>query len=146
MNLWLPFLGVKLGRRLDKCMSDLEHHLPSLPAGLAPSSLPPDGPCPTLPLYLAAGPVMPGTLGRKGFSHILKRPCQGRRWWQVTLPRSNCGSRKKVQFCTNESKSYCMSIPRPRLPSGSVVKNLPANAGDARDTGSIPRSGRSPGG
>ena len=29
---------------------------------------------------------------------------------------------------------------------GAVVKNLPANAGDARDTGSIPESGRSPGG
>ena len=28
---------------------------------------------------------------------------------------------------------------------GSVVKKLPANAGDERDTGSIPRSGRSPG-
>jgi len=27
-----------------------------------------------------------------------------------------------------------------------VVKNLPANAGDARGTGSIPGSGRSPGG
>ena len=27
-----------------------------------------------------------------------------------------------------------------------VVKNLPANAGDIRDTGSIPRSGRSSGG
>jgi len=27
-----------------------------------------------------------------------------------------------------------------------VVKNLPANAGDVRDMGSIPRSGRSPGG
>ena len=27
-----------------------------------------------------------------------------------------------------------------------VVKNLPANAGDVRDTGSIPASGRSPGG
>ena len=27
-----------------------------------------------------------------------------------------------------------------------VVKNPPANAGDARDAGSIPRSGRSPGG
>ena len=26
-----------------------------------------------------------------------------------------------------------------------VVKNLPANAGDARDTGSIPGLGRSPG-
>ena len=31
------------------------------------------------------------------------------------------------------------------LPEGSVVKNLPANAGDAGDMGSIPESGRSPG-
>ena len=29
---------------------------------------------------------------------------------------------------------------------GSVVKNPPANAGDARDADSIPGSGRSPGG
>ena len=28
---------------------------------------------------------------------------------------------------------------------GTVVKNLPANAGDARDSGSIPGSRRSPG-
>ena len=32
------------------------------------------------------------------------------------------------------------------FPGGSVVKNLPANAADARDMGSIPRLGRSPGG
>ena len=32
------------------------------------------------------------------------------------------------------------------FPGGSVVKNLPDNAGDAEDTGLIPRSGRSPGG
>ena len=32
------------------------------------------------------------------------------------------------------------------FPSGSVVRNLPANAGDVRDVGSIPGSGRSPGG
>ena len=32
------------------------------------------------------------------------------------------------------------------LPGGSVVKNPPANAGDARDAGSISGSGRSPGG
>ena len=31
------------------------------------------------------------------------------------------------------------------LPSGTVVKKSQANAGDARDTGSIPESGRSPG-
>ena len=32
------------------------------------------------------------------------------------------------------------------FPGGAVVKNLPANAGDTRDRGSIPGSGRSPGG
>ena len=31
------------------------------------------------------------------------------------------------------------------FPGGVVVKNLPANAGDTRDAGSIPGSGRSPG-
>ena len=30
--------------------------------------------------------------------------------------------------------------------SGSAVKNVPANGGDKRDVGSIPRLGRSPGG
>ena len=32
------------------------------------------------------------------------------------------------------------------FPGGSVVKNPPANAGDAGDTGLIPGSGKSPGG
>ena len=32
------------------------------------------------------------------------------------------------------------------FPGGSVVKNLPASAGDMGDSGSIPGSGRSPGG
>ena len=31
------------------------------------------------------------------------------------------------------------------FPGGSVVKNLPVNAGDARDAGLIPGSGTSPG-
>ena len=31
------------------------------------------------------------------------------------------------------------------FPGGSVVKNLPANAGDVRDASLIPRSGRFPG-
>ena len=34
----------------------------------------------------------------------------------------------------------------PGLPGGSGAKNPPANTGDARDSGLIPRSGRSPGG
>ena len=32
-----------------------------------------------------------------------------------------------------------------RLPGGAVVKNTPPNAGDIRDSGSIPGLGRSPG-
>ena len=32
------------------------------------------------------------------------------------------------------------------FPGGSVVKNPPANAGDEEDVGSIPGSGRCPGG
>ena len=31
------------------------------------------------------------------------------------------------------------------VPGGRLVKNPPANAGDTRDVGSIPVSGRSPG-
>ena len=31
------------------------------------------------------------------------------------------------------------------FPGGAVAENLPVNAGDARDSGSIPGSGRSPG-
>ena len=36
--------------------------------------------------------------------------------------------------------------PREYSPDGTLVKNSPANAGDPRDMGSIPGSGRSPGG
>ena len=38
------------------------------------------------------------------------------------------------------------AYPRSRaFPGGTVVKNLPANAGDTRDAGLIPGSGRFPG-
>ena len=36
-------------------------------------------------------------------------------------------------------------IPNKRLPGGAGVKNLPANAGDTGETGSITGSGRYPG-
>ena len=36
--------------------------------------------------------------------------------------------------------------PFQRCPGGNVVKSPPANAGDVRDTGLVPRLGRSPGG
>ena len=44
-----------------------------------------------------------------------------------------------------ESKSLITTHHSFGFPGGTVVKNLPANAGDPRDTGSIPGSGRSPG-
>ena len=44
--------------------------------------------------------------------------------------------------------SYFKKFPQPSkpvgFPCGSVGKNLPANAGDVRDKGLIPGSGRSP--
>ena len=38
---------------------------------------------------------------------------------------------------------FYLLIKRPVFPGGAVVKNLPTSAGNARDTGSIPESGRS---
>ena len=45
-------------------------------------------------------------------------------------------------------RNQTASVSFPTLPLinyANMVKNLPANAGDARNTGLIPRSGRSPG-
>ena len=41
-----------------------------------------------------------------------------------------------------------LSLPTLKMcfPGGTVVKNLPANAGDIRDSSLIPGAGRSPGG
>ena len=46
---------------------------------------------------------------------------------------------------TDFQSSWCqrMQVLTRYFPGGSVVKNLPANAGDLRNTGSIPGSGRS---
>ena len=42
---------------------------------------------------------------------------------------------------------YCaLLLPSQGFPGGSVIKNLPANAGDTGDVGSVPGSGSSPGG
>ena len=39
---------------------------------------------------------------------------------------------------------YALLLPSQGFPGGSVIKNLPANAGDTGDVGSIPGSGRFP--
>ena len=53
---------------------------------------------------------------------------------------------------TNQIKKHCSKQTHRKstknsfgFPSGAVVKNLPANAGDTRDAGSVPGLGRSPG-
>ena len=52
----------------------------------------------------------------------------------------------KPQHSQKENKAKNTLLPlREGFPGCSVVKNSPANAGDTRDLGSIPRYGRSPG-
>ena len=43
------------------------------------------------------------------------------------------------------STQFLAALGRMGFPGGAVVKNPPAYAGDSRDMGSIPGSGRSPG-
>ena len=55
-------------------------------------------------------------------------------WWLIL-------GRTPYTLFSYVSSEYLLRL---GLPGGAVVKNLPANAGDARETGSIPRLGRSP--
>ena len=48
--------------------------------------------------------------------------------------------------CKNSYKNKAYSSSFSGFPGGTVIKNLPANAGDTRDTSSMPGLGRSPGG
>ena len=57
--------------------------------------------------------------------------------------RIACIGYDAVELTGHLDKSSCCGMVG--LPGGSVVKNLPANADDTGDTGSIPESGRSPG-
>ena len=51
-----------------------------------------------------------------------------------------------ADMCVFEDMCVCVCIRRcVHFPVALVVKNLPANAGDIRDVGSIPGLGRSPG-
>ena len=47
------------------------------------------------------------------------------------------------KILANQVQQYIKRTMIRGFPDGSVVKNLPANAGDTRDSVSIPRSGRS---
>ena len=76
------------------------------------------------------------------------------RKWQPTLvflPRKFHGLRILVGYRPWGHKGSDTSVQLSTLsqlgfPGGSVVKSLPANAGDAGDTSSIPGTGRFPGG
>ena len=48
-------------------------------------------------------------------------------------------------FSANKNKRHQLQLLQ-GFPDGALIKNLPATAGDARHLGSIPGSGRSPGG
>ena len=48
-------------------------------------------------------------------------------------------------MCVNSSSSGFVALCVLGFPGGTVVKNLPASAGNARDAGLIPGWGRSPG-
>ena len=62
----------------------------------------------------------------------------------MTCPQSLwSGSKSHVKAFTE--RYIIKDITMAGLPSGSVIKNLPANAGDAGAVGWMPGSGRSPG-
>ena len=64
--------------------------------------------------------------------------------WSITTWGPSVQSRS---WWGQEYRRRIRGVPRPRqgFPGGSVVKNPPGSVGDARDFGSIPGSGRSPG-
>ena len=78
---------------------------------------------------------------------------------ECSLNAMNKGEREEKIFksltsmsCSTEEEpsddlEFCLvgSLHLMSFPGGSVVKNLPASAGDTGDMGSIPGSGRSPG-
>ena len=77
---------------------------------------------------------------RGGYSSLW---CSGFSWWEQALGSrfSSCGSQ-----AYSTGSIFVVQGLSWGFPCGTVVKNLPANAGDIRDSGSICRSGRSPGG
>ena len=62
--------------------------------------------------------------------------------WGTSCTEKLHQSLKVIQVVGLRSELQIWEI---QIPVALMVKNLPANAGDIRDTGSIPRSGRSPG-
>ena len=70
----------------------------------------------------------------------LENPRDGGAWWAAVYGVTQ--SRTRLKQLSSSSSKLLLRASQVAL----VVKDLPANAGDARDTGSIPGLGRSPGG
>ena len=96
----------------------------------------------SLLLRYSRGPILP-RLERTGVVWAISR-----QW------ASNVGPHQVMQTpsltqkdspSSNHSDKKMGSRSHQGFPGGTVVKNQPANAGDARDMGSIPGSGKSPG-
>ena len=62
-----------------------------------------------------------------------------------SLPEHSVGQSKSKRPDAGEGGNRLQSLRGVGFPGGTVVKNLPANAGDTGDGGSISESGRSPG-
>ena len=62
--------------------------------------------------------------------------------WGTSCTKKLYHSLKVIQVVGLRSELQIWEI---QIPVALMVKNLPANAGDIRDAGSVPRSGRSPG-
>ena len=62
--------------------------------------------------------------------------------WGTSCTEKLYHSLKVIQAVGLRSELQIWEI---QIPVALMVKNLPANAGDIRDAGSVPRSGRSPG-
>ena len=110
------------------------------PGAEGASPLPPRSPpLPALPHDPGIEPVSPALAGRFSTTELpakcLENPRDGGAWWAAVHGVAQSRTRLK-QLSSSSSRDV-------GVPGGSVVQNPPANAGD---TGSIPRSGRSPGG
>ena len=69
----------------------------------------------------------------------LANPVDGGAWWAAVYGVAQSRTQLKQLSSSSSSIQYL------DFQGGTVVKNLPANAGGARDASSIPGSGRSPG-
>ena len=69
--------------------------------------------------------------------------------WSISPPGSSVHGIFQARILEWVAISFSRGSSRPKdhtcISGGSVVKNLPANVGDARDMGLIPGSERSPG-